>query len=179
VGLQSRHAVESLGSLHAASKHNLHPCAYCELQAQQPIGAAAGVAHDGAVDWGHLKADVVQYGSSARQYDILAGDSGDEKRGVAGAAAAGPRGGPPVPRGAATGANMAPLPPRCAAGRRKRAMHCWLACFSRMLGGVQHRGYSCCTGASMWQGLPVRSCCLFSPLPCAEGGAVVQCCQPG
>lgn len=34
------------------------PC----LQRDQPIGAAVGVAHDGQVDWGHLKADVVQVG---------------------------------------------------------------------------------------------------------------------
>lgn len=53
---------------HSACPHALPADARAEtppphwplLQGQQPIGAQAGVAHDGAIDWGHLKADVVQ-----------------------------------------------------------------------------------------------------------------------
>ena len=83
------------------------------LQGQQPIGAKAGTAHDGAVEWGYLKADVVQYGAGGQQYDILAGDSGDERGG--GPSGPGGRALPPQrppPPGMASGANMAPLPPR-------------------------------------------------------------------
>ncbi|PRW33884.1 S1 RNA binding domain-containing isoform B [Chlorella sorokiniana] len=78
-------------------------------QGQQPIGAQVGVAHDGAVDWGHMKADVVQYGGAAGQYDILA-DSGDEAR-PPGRSGRGPQQRPPP--GMGSGANVAPLPPRC------------------------------------------------------------------
>ncbi|EFN56958.1 hypothetical protein CHLNCDRAFT_143529 [Chlorella variabilis] len=83
------------------------------FQGQQPIGAKAGTAHDGAVEWGYLKADVVQYGAGGQQYDILAGDSGDERGG--GPSGPGGRALPPQrppPPGMASGANMAPLPPR-------------------------------------------------------------------
>ncbi|KAL4418798.1 hypothetical protein ABPG77_010207 [Micractinium sp. CCAP 211/92] len=83
------------------------------FQGQQPIGAAAGTTtQDGAVDWGHLKADVVQYGAGGQQYEILAG-SDDEPRGPSGRCLP-QRPGPPGPPGGGfgTGANMAPLPPR-------------------------------------------------------------------
>lgn len=39
-----------------------------------PIGAAAAVAHNAFVDWGHMKADVVQYGGG-KQYELLAEDA--------------------------------------------------------------------------------------------------------
>lgn len=72
---------------------------------QGPIGAAAGAAHDAQIDWGHLKADVVQYGGGDQRYDILAADDSDAGAGQM----------PPLPREpppAGTGANTAPLPPR-------------------------------------------------------------------
>ena len=39
-------------------------------QQHQAMGAAAKV-QDAVVDWGHLKADVVQYGDKDRQYEFL------------------------------------------------------------------------------------------------------------
>jgi hypothetical protein len=42
-------------------------------QQHQAMGAAAKV-QDAVVDWGHLKADVVQYGDKDRQYEILGSD---------------------------------------------------------------------------------------------------------
>lgn len=81
------------------------------------------MAHDGAVDWGHLKADVVQYGTGGSQYEILAGGDSDEERrqrrggpGGGGGGGGGPPGAPPPhrppPPGMASGANMAPMPSR-------------------------------------------------------------------
>ena len=151
------------------------------MQGHQPIGARAGAAHDGAVDWGHLKADVVQvslpltgcwlgggevfptgchnkpiswrfntcppcvialaqllisslvsplpalqYGSKGQQYEILAGDSGDEGR--PGPSGRGRGGAPLLPQhpgmaappqraGMGSGSNMAPLAARWVCGR--------------------------------------------------------------
>jgi len=52
----------------------------------QPIGAAAaGVAQHarGVVDWGHLKADVINFGGGDRQYDILAPPENDDEYAMA------------------------------------------------------------------------------------------------
>lgn len=89
---------------------------FSSAQGPQPIfAAAAGVAQDAVVDWGHLKADVVHYGGGARQYDLLVGGGSGDEGGGGGA-------GPPPHRAAppqqaphhhqASGANTAPLPPR-------------------------------------------------------------------
>lgn len=44
-----------------APREATHPASiHLAPQGQQAIGTQAGVAHDGAVDWGHMKADVVQ-----------------------------------------------------------------------------------------------------------------------
>ncbi|KAL4425307.1 hypothetical protein ABPG75_009323 [Micractinium tetrahymenae] len=83
------------------------------FQGQQPIGAAAGTTtKEGGVDWGHLKADVVQYGAGGQQYEILAG-SEDEAPGPYGRGPPQRPGAPGAPGGGfGTGANTAPLPPR-------------------------------------------------------------------
>lgn len=54
------------------------------FRGQMPIGAAAGEVRGDALDWGHLKADVVTYGST-KQYDILAAEEDDDVGGVRGA----------------------------------------------------------------------------------------------
>ncbi|PSC76425.1 S1 RNA binding domain-containing [Micractinium conductrix] len=83
-------------------------------QAPQPIGAAAGTTtQEGGIEWGHLKADVVQYGTGGK-YDIIA-DSDEERRpGASGRGRPLPpqRPGPPgAPGGVGSGANMAPIQP--------------------------------------------------------------------
>eukprot|EP00887_Chlorella_sp_A99_P003531 scaffold7.g3531.t1 len=73
----------------------------------QPIGASAGaVAQPGQVDWGHLKADVVQYGAGGRTYELV---TEPEERPGPGPSSRGA----PAPPAFATGANAGPLPPRC------------------------------------------------------------------
>ena len=76
------------------------------------MGASVGVVQDAVVDWGHLKADVVQYGGGTRKYDILPGaeEAGGEERRA-------PPSRPPPSRVQAQGGgqergSQAPLPPR-------------------------------------------------------------------
>jgi len=57
--------------------HIIFVCLLASLQG--PVGGTVGgTTSDALVEWGHLKADVVQYGGGGRQYDILpAMDEGD------------------------------------------------------------------------------------------------------
>ena len=80
-------------------------------QGREAIGAHVAETHGDAVDWGHMKADVVQYGGADRRYDILADDSPPPRGAAAGRGAHPPvAGGPGGGRGPPPG--EAALPPR-------------------------------------------------------------------
>ncbi|GAB4812977.1 hypothetical protein N2152v2_000023 [Parachlorella kessleri] len=77
---------------------------------REAIGAHVAETHGDAVDWGHMKADVVQYGGADRRYDILADDSPPR-----GAVAAGRGPHPPV---AGAGGGRGPPPGEAALAPR-------------------------------------------------------------
>lgn len=86
-------------------------------QGREAIGAHVAEAHGDTVEWGHLQADVVQYGGGGKQYEILADDSlphpAAGRGGPASASGqAGRSGGPPSHSDAA-------LPPRWVLGLGK------------------------------------------------------------
>ncbi len=83
--------------------HYSYPHAW---QVRESIGAHVAEAHGGAVEWGHLKADVKQYGGQGRQYEIL----GDESPPAGRAPGRGRALGPPVVPGAAGARPRAPPP---------------------------------------------------------------------
>lgn len=163
-------------SIWCVGKPVLHlrcPSLRCIPQGKAPIGAAAATTHDAVVDWGHLGADVVQYGGQDKRYDMVREEERPLPRGEGvRASAAGParagQDGPVAPGSGSNGA--AALAPRCAVdagvggeaeGRRGGYWSGWrwrvagsaLACAR---GGVPPAAMAAAIHAS---GLPLESPC--------------------
>ncbi|KAL6779060.1 hypothetical protein ACKKBF_B18930 [Auxenochlorella protothecoides x Auxenochlorella symbiontica] len=107
------------------------------MQGKAPIGAAAATTHDAVVDWGHLGADVVQYGGQDKRYDMVREEERPLPRGAGvRASAAGParagQDGPVAPGSGSNGA--AALAPR---GRgRGNVLPAWMTGESKVPGSA-------------------------------------------